>query len=61
MEDEPIEWKICLDCQARNHPQNWRCDECGSISMTLTESVKEPLPEAPPQEPSKHENPSEPS
>jgi len=31
--EEVIEWKICLDCGARNHPLNHRCDECGSKDL----------------------------
>jgi uncharacterized protein YrzB (UPF0473 family) len=39
----PIVWAQCLNCEARNHPQNTKCDECGSSSLENENLVNKPI------------------
>jgi hypothetical protein len=43
----PIVWARCLNCEARNHPQNTKCDECGSSSLENENLVKKSIPPLP--------------
>jgi ribosomal protein L40E len=43
----PIVWTQCLNCEARNHPQNTKCDECGSSSLENENLVKKSIPPLP--------------
>jgi ribosomal protein L40E len=42
-----IVWAQCLNCEARNHPQNTKCDECGSSSLENENLVKKSIPPLP--------------